>query len=126
LDLVNSDFSSQEEVVKLLNAWEERNPNNQATSVTDFEHGPKGVSGGLRRSFFEDLQVMFRRHATLIVRDPILYLGRCIVVLITNLLFAFVYWKSRDYLQAQAPNKYFLNLWLVGVPTNSKSDATTL
>jgi hypothetical protein len=121
LDLVNADFSSQEEVVKLLDTWEERNPNNEEISVSQHRDVQDGVTGGLKRSFFDDLQVMFRRHSTMIVRDPILYLGRCLMIFITNLGFAFVYWKSRDYLQAQVVSKHFLNIWFVAVASNSKS-----
>lgn len=121
LDLVNSDFSSQDEVNKLLDTWEEENPTDNASiSEQDEEDVQDGVTGGAQRSFMEDLMIMFRRHASLIVRDPVLYLGRCVMILITNVVFAFVYWNARKWEQSQAPNKHFLNIWFAGVATNSK------
>ena len=118
---MNSDFSSQDEVNKLLDTWEEQNPaDNISLSEHDEEDVQDGVTGGARRSFVEDLAIMFRRHSCLIVRDPVLYLGRCVMILITNIVFAFVYWNARKWDQSQAPNKHFLNIWFAGVATNSK------
>lgn len=117
---MNSDFSSQDEVNKLLDTWEEHNPANTiSVSEHDDEDVQDGVTGGSGRSFIEDLAIMFRRHSSLIVRDPVLYLGRCVMILITNLVFAFVYWNARKWEQSQAPNKHFLNIWFAGVATNS-------
>ena len=106
----------------LLDTWEERNPaaNSSSMSEHDEEDVQDGVAGGARRSFAEDLKVMFRRHVALILRDPVLYLGRCVMILITNLVFAFVYWNARKWDQSQAANKHFLNIWFAGVATNSK------
>ncbi|CAB9505534.1 Putative white-brown complex homolog protein 30 [Seminavis robusta] len=119
LDLVNSDFSSEEEVVKLLDTWEERAPNQQSShGPANNDEGQDGVTGGLRRNFFDDLQIMFRRHFKLIIRDPVLYVGRMVMILISNLVFAFVYWNARDYLQSQVPNKHFINIWFVAVASN--------
>ena len=118
---MNSDFSSQDEVNKLLDTWEEHNPaDDSSMSGQEEEDVQDGVTGGAQRSFLEDLVVMFRRHASLIVRDPVLYLGRCVMILMTNLVFAFVYWNARKWEQSQAPNKHFLNIWFAGVATNSK------
>lgn len=118
LDLVNADFSSEGEVVKLLDAWEERSPDMTASVSGHDDAEPDGVTGGRHRSFMNEVKIMFRRHATFIFRDPVLYLGRCVMILFTNLIFSFVYWSAREYDQTQAVNKHFLNTWLAGVATN--------
>lgn len=120
LDLVNADFSSEEEVTRLLDCWEERNPEMTASVSVHGgdEDEPEGVTGGRHRSFMAEVRIMFRRHGALIARDPVLYLGRCLMILVSNLIFAFVYWNAREYDQSQAVNKHFLNTWLAGVATN--------
>lgn len=116
---MNADFSSQEDVNKLLDTWEERNPTGTASSSEHEEDVQEGVADGVRHSFVKEIEIMFRRHATLIFRDPVLYLGRCIMILVTNIVFAFVYWNAREYDQSQVSNKHFLNIWFAGVATNS-------
>ncbi|CAB9519407.1 Putative white-brown complex homolog protein 30 [Seminavis robusta] len=120
LDLVNSDFSSPEEVDRILNEWEETNPNRAGSvhGTDNDDDGQKGIAAGLHRNPCTDMMIMFRRHARLIVRDPVLYVGRCIIILVTNVVFGFVYWSARVQEQAQAPNKHFINIWFAGVATN--------
>jgi hypothetical protein len=48
----------------------------------------------------------------------ILYLGRAIVFLVFNTIFALVYFKARKYVQEQALNKLWINIWHVGVASN--------
>ena len=134
LDLVNADFSSAEEVDGILNTWEEHKPGNHSTHHSakdkneklevnedeDEDEGAEGVVDPTNTSIANEIAIMFRRHSTLIVRDPILYLGRCFIFLAANLVFAFVYWNARDYTQDQAVNKMWVMIWFVGVPTNSK------
>lgn len=120
LDLVNSDFSSEEEVTNILDTWEKKNTAELHASmkVADNDDEQDGVAAGNRRDAIQDLKIMFRRHGKLIVRDPVLYVGRCAIILVTNLVFGFVYWNARTYEQDQALNKFFLNIWYVGVATN--------
>jgi hypothetical protein len=61
---------------------------------------------------------MFRRSAFNIIRDPILYLGRCAIFLFCNTIFALVYLRARQYEQDQALNKMWLNIWLIAIPSN--------
>ena len=61
---------------------------------------------------------MMRRHAAMIVRDPILYIGRCGAILIMNIVFAIVYFSARDDTQDQALNKMWLHTCFMGVPSN--------
>lgn len=106
----------------ILDAWEEKNTakNASVTAAETDDEFQEGVAAAIKRDAMQDLKIMFRRHSRLIVRDPVLYLGRCGIVLVTNLVFGFVYWNARTNEQDQALNKYFLNIWYVGVATNSK------
>mgnify|MGYP005845049007 CR=1 FL=1 len=133
LDIVNADFSSDEEVDKILDAWEERGPaatKSETTQIDDDDDGhgdsdndsdvQQGVAAGFKKDRGHLIKKMFQRHALIIVRDPLLYVGRALVFLILNMVFGFVYWKARDADQSQALNKHFLNLWYCGIACNSK------
>jgi hypothetical protein len=71
-----------------------------------------------RNSLINEMKIMFRRHFQLIIRDPILYLGRLLIFLAANMIFAFVYWNARAYTQDQVLNKQWVNIWFVGVASN--------
>lgn len=130
LDIINADFSSNEEVDKILDMWEERDmtgrDSDKANGNKDDDDDVKeGVVSGEHRNALLEAKVMFRRHGLIIARDPLLYVGRAVVFLILNVVFGFVYWKARYAHQDQALNKHFLNLWYCGIATNSKFDAVT-
>lgn len=120
LDLVNSDFSDDAEVDKILNTWEEQKPEagsshhkkgfdeNEETGVTDLK----------RASLAKEISIMFRRCLTLIIRDPILYVGRAVMFLIANTFFSLVYLKARTYDQDQALNKMWITIWHIAVTSN--------
>lgn len=122
LDLVNADFSSDDQIDKILDTWEEKRP-----AVIASMHGNmvdasenEGIVDSSGTNIFNEIRIMFRRHFKLVHRDPILYLGRAVIFLLTCLVFAIVYLKARPYDQDQAANKMWLNVWLIGVPSNSK------
>jgi hypothetical protein len=56
---------------------------------------------------------MFRRHGSLIIRDPILYIGRCFIFLFMCMVFSLVYLSGRDDTQDQAMNRFWLIVWYV-------------
>jgi len=114
LDLVNSDFSGEEEVNKILDAWEEapKPESNSQDEADGIDDDFKAVSLG------REIKIMFSRHLTLILRDPILYLGRFGVFLFMNLVFSFVYWSAREHVQSQIFNKMWIQTWMGGVPAN--------
>jgi ABC-type multidrug transport system ATPase subunit len=122
LDLINADFSSSEEVDRILDAWEERKPDpNATTNGRTMAQLDSEVSCGveaLRRSLAREMSIMFRRQTVVIMRDPILYLGRCIIFLIANMVFALVYWSARENTQDQATNKMWASIWFISVPCN--------
>jgi ABC-type multidrug transport system ATPase subunit len=124
LDLVNPDFSTSEEVDSILEAWEERKLNDSNSSfhgsflMENDDDITEGIHNSEGRSFSREIIIMFRRHATLIARDPVLYLGRSFIFLLSNLVFALVYLSSRNYSQDQATNKLWVSIWFIGVATN--------
>ena len=117
LDLVNSDFSDEAEITRILDTWEEKRPGAGSThhkkGLGEEEDAQEGVVRSKRAPLRKELAIMFRRHALMIVRDPILYIGRCLVFFVSCLIFAFVYWSGRDYTQDQAINKFWVNVWYV-------------
>lgn len=123
LDLVNSDFSSSQEVDDILQNWEQRKPDGLNASahgsavMEDDSDVTQGVESVARRSLAREIAIMFRRHSKLIIRDPVLYLGRCFVFLVSNMIFGFVYWNARAFSQDQATNKLWIAIWYIGVPT---------
>ena len=120
LDLVNSDFSDEAAVASILDAWEEKGPNSASShhKVGFDSDGQEGVTNIKRGNLAKEMLIMFRRHLTMVYRDPILYIGRSLVFLVANMIFAFVYWRARDPLQSQALNKMWVLIWYVAVPSN--------
>ena len=124
LDLVNSDFSNEKDVTDILDSWAElggqstQHRTSLSEDKADEEEDSKGIVKIRRAPLATELSVVFVRHARLVMRDPILYLGRCVIFLFMNLVFAFVYWNGRENAQDQVLNKFWVNLWFIGVPTN--------
>ena len=67
-----------------------------------------------------EIKIMFFRCWLLIIRDPILYLGRMAAFLFGNIFFGFVYWNARPFVQERALDKMWINVWYCAVSTNSK------
>jgi ABC-type multidrug transport system ATPase subunit len=121
LDLVNADFSSSEEVDAILDTWETRNSPDplllpQSTTADDYSMSDN--MKGMSHSLVRETKVMFRRHTTLIVRDPILYAGRIVCFLVVNCVFGIAYIAARDYTQDQAGNKLWVSAWYIGTSKN--------
>ena len=135
LDLVNSDFSGEEDVTKILDQWagtQGANPSTHGANPSTHDSNKNGGSDddnvGADRvddmhdtSAVKEVSIMFSRHFTLISRDPILYLGRCVIFLISCSLFGFVYWNARKFETDQMFNKFWVQVWFSSVPTNSTS-----
>ena len=122
LDLVNSDFTDEAAVTAILDTWEEKRPDGGASShhKKGFEDddGQEGVTKVQKAPLSKEISIMFRRHGSLILRDPILYVGRCGIFLTMCLVFALVYLSGRDNTQDQTINKFWLMIWFIGVPSN--------
>lgn len=119
LDLINSDFSEEKEVTAILDAWEEFKTvsSHHTTAITENIEGQEGIVKMKRTPLAKEIGIMFRRHFQIIVRDPILYIGRCAIFLFMCLVFSLVYLKARDDSQDQVLNKFWIIVWFLGVPT---------
>lgn len=130
LDLINADFSSEEEVLNILEKWDESKPSreknqlfgdvtestmNNSTGSHSYHNFLKGETP---TSLDRQVMIMLRRQANLVIRDPTLYLGRILIFLGTNTVFALVYWKGRNYVQSAALAKTWVSIWFIAVPTN--------
>lgn len=123
LDLVNADFSDDAAVDKILDTWQEKRPeagssHHNKNEVDADDDAQEGVTDMKRAPLRVEMSIMFRRHFALIVRDPILYLGRCVVFLVANGIFGLVYLKARKFDQDQALNKMWIQVWFAAVPCN--------
>ena len=79
--------------------------------VTEAADGQEGVVNAQRTPLATEIGIMFRRHAQIIVRDPILYVGRCAIFLFMCLVFSLVYLNARDNSQDQVLNKFWIMVW---------------
>jgi hypothetical protein len=116
LDLINADFSDDAEVDRILDTWEEKKPeagssHHKMGFGDDDADDQEGVTDLKRAPLSKEISIMFRRCLALIIRDPILYVGRAVVFLIANTFFSLVYLKARTYEQDQALNKLWIVIW---------------
>ena len=84
---MNSDFSGEEEVKQILDAWSDKSPGGKSSIFLAEDDGDRfqnGIAVGIQRNIMEDMKIMFRRHAVLIGGDPVLYLGRCVIILVAK------------------------------------------
>jgi ABC-type multidrug transport system ATPase subunit len=118
LDVFNADFSSDELVDAKLDAWECYQAENRLVAPVSHCVKESDLLPPDEGRFINDIPVLLRRHAVLIARDPIMYIGRCAVFLIVNTFFGVVYLKAKDHDQDQAANKLWVLNWYAGVPAN--------
>ena len=114
LDLVNADFSSSEEVDKMLDTWA-THPKHDPVARNKYTRDSDTLGDSITSlGLFRETKVMLRRHATLVMRDPILYAGRFVGFLVVNCFFGVVYIAARDYTQDQAGSKLWVSVWFIG------------
>ena len=101
LDLVNNDFVAQAEVDLILDAWTKKG----ADGVAFVPKASTGGSTGTIVPLSKQIGVMMNRHAKLVYMDPVLYIGRAIIFLVSNIYFALVYIKARERGQDQVLNR---------------------
>ena len=109
---MNDDFVSKDEVAAVLDTWAEKKPPLPDIKIQPAAHVEFGVG------MCQQIIVMLRRHALLCVKDPVLYIGRSLIFLMSNIYFALVYIKCRDRDQDQVLNRMWLCIWFIGVPAN--------
>jgi ABC-type multidrug transport system ATPase subunit len=124
LDLVNADFSDDAAVDKILDSWEEKRPEaghslHHKKGFGDVDEDEQiGVKMLKRAPLCREILTLIRRHSLSITRDPILYIGRCLLFLIMNIIFALIFIRAREWNQSQATNKIWINIAWVGAPSN--------
>ena len=125
LDLVNADFTPKAEVDKILDAWRDHiaagaavlSPKTAAAVAA--AQGAKGAAPAAAGvGPLAQVAVMLRRHGYLVVKDPVLYLGRALVFINSSIYFAIVYLKARDLDQDNVLSRAWLTVWYIGVPAN--------
>mmetsp|Transcript_10000 Transcript_10000/g.16719 ORF Transcript_10000/g.16719 Transcript_10000/m.16719 type:complete len:592 (+) Transcript_10000:240-2015(+) len=122
LDLVNKDFSDEEKVNAVLDAWDrEGDPDHQKRiqeGVLEYDVGKSTVAeSDYQVSLLTQIVTMFRRHTLLAFRDPTLYSGRAIVFLFVTIFFAIIYIRARERAQDQIISRMFYCVWIIGVPS---------
>ena len=123
LDLVNTDFSSNSKVDRILDLWKENRPKGVDSShgkLSDSirDDSQEGIVDPLKISFLHEISIMFPRHFLLILRDPVLCFGRYFIFFFANTFVGFVYWNASAFTQDQATNKMWSIIWYVGVPSD--------
>mmetsp|Transcript_20898 Transcript_20898/g.29039 ORF Transcript_20898/g.29039 Transcript_20898/m.29039 type:complete len:395 (-) Transcript_20898:169-1353(-) len=114
LDIVNSDFSDEDEVRGILDKWQIR----KTEYTEDIGQIKQGVSESEKCNLLVEAKIVLRRQILLVTRDPVLYIGRALIFAVGTLVFGLVYKNSRDDVQAQSQNKFWCNIWLIGMPSN--------
>eukprot|EP01033_Poteriospumella_lacustris_P013703 gene13704-biopygen6226 len=122
LDIVNTDFTDEAEVTKILDAFERHEkPVHQAridnimqASIKELEE-PRIVNADT----FTQILIMFRRHFSLAIRDPMVYVGRLLMFFVVTIFFAIVYIDGRERKQDNALTHLWLCIWCISVPTNA-------
>lgn len=119
VDLVNADFTSDDSVVAILDQWQHHTAKTRMSTShmpdVDSEDDEFHQLVKRKKSFVHELITIFRRQALVIARDPFVYVGRIIVLLISNTIFSLAYWSSREKVQAQSINLYYANAWPVSL-----------
>ncbi len=127
LELVNPDFADEAKVTSILDKWDISDLNKQAKrdeSIYNSLKKPVSSTPQVRKlgsghiNVFLETWFVFKRLLLLTIRDPSVYIGRCIIFLSCNIFFAIIYIKAREKTQLEAiPRMWFL-LWCCGVPAN--------
>jgi ABC-type multidrug transport system ATPase subunit len=125
LDIVNTDFTEDVEVEKILNAFEtvgrpiqdQRMQEKLTTSLKEMDSNMKPIS--MKVNLIDQTFIMFRRHFLLAIRDPLIYVGRMVMFFFICIFFAIIYIKARERTQSQALEHLWMTVWCVGVPSNA-------
>jgi len=110
LDVVNADFTSPGSVKEVLDEWPKYAPTQQRREPQQL--GERGAVSG----FVGQVLLLFKRHAVLTVREPMLYTARMVVIFAVTVFFCVVYLESRKLTQVQIMQKAFYVFWFVCVP----------
>ena len=110
LDLINKDFSDASVVDDMLSAWAKRAPIIEPATRTTTLAEPE------RPSCDVQLASLLSKHATLILRDPTIYLGRLPVVMGASSFIAILYIHTRGLEQGQVLDRLFFATFAMVIP----------
>jgi len=79
---------------------------------------PVKLESRARPSLCRQILTTVHKEVLIIIRDPMLYTGRCVVFVVISMFFSLVYIKSRDRNQDQVLARLWLLLWLSACPTS--------
>lgn len=122
LDIVNTDFTDDVEVLKILDFFDvEEKPVHQARIDSIVQASTKDIEEArvVNADTLTQIAIMFRRHFSLSIRDPMVYLGRLVMFFIVTIFFAIVYIDGRERVQENALTHLWLSIWCIGVPSNA-------
>lgn len=124
LDIVNTDFTDDVEVERILTAWvQDGQPAHRARNdvilQSSFKDNAHLLKPAAQASVFAQSFIMLRRHALLAMRDPLIYLGRVVMFFFVCIFFAIIYIEARKLDQKQALPHFWLGIWCISVPSNA-------
>eukprot|EP00962_Isochrysis_galbana_P038088 scaffold13456_cov115-Isochrysis_galbana.AAC.6 len=112
LDLVCPPADRENVVDKVLNAWADA-PAHVVSPISTVEP-PKG---NIRTaSFGTQLTMLLKRNLMLLVRDPMLYSARCVVLSLIVSFFGIIYLEQRNQTQENVMIRFFYIFWGTVVP----------
>ena len=114
VDLVNADFNDEAVVENILTSWSKTNP-----PVASNSQVVVAATKELEEcTFCRQLVIMLDRHLKLVLRDPLLFVGRMGIFICALLFFAIMYVAARDPAQDQVMNRMWYATWCLGIPSN--------
>ena len=112
LELCNKDFTSGSAVDEVLDAWAARR--DQERPLVPSESPLPTAHSTVQLPW--QVAVLLRKHVWLAVKDPMLYTARVVIMLFNGTFFPCVYNRTRQLVQDQVVNRFFLLFWIVTLP----------
>lgn len=122
VSLVSPVVSDDETVQKILEDWQLNDRGEYL--VSSFNEGPMSSLVRYQNSRCHEITLLLRRQSLSVMSHPTLYLGRCMLVLVSNVLLAVLFWRTRDLNQDQALQKFWLVMLFCFLPTGSECKRT--
>lgn len=124
LDVVNAEFTSEDQVTTVLDKWGEtggltkKYSADMLSEMDDVKATDIVTRDSATLSKPVEMMHVLRRQAHIAFTDPMIYLGRAVGFLMACTFFAIIYVESRNRDQDQVLNRLWLSMWFAGVPTS--------
>eukprot|EP00966_Prymnesium_polylepis_P321808 7378100-Prymnesium_polylepis.2 len=109
LDLINKDFSDPATVDLVVGEWEKRKP--VVTNMPSSDLRPVA-----RPNVCKQFGTLLRKHVLLTRRDPLVYVARMIIIMLTNVFVSILYIEGRQKRQERALSLFFYLFFAVAIP----------